>query len=146
MRVLSLVPSDEQDLLTGQVPTANKIAIMQPYFLPYLGYFQLIKAVNAFVVYDNIKYTKKGWINRNRILLNGKDTLFTIPLASSSDFLPISQKFIAIDFDNKKNISWPRSNKLTGRPPILMPSSLAWRPSLILKATTCSNLYFIPCK
>ncbi len=39
---------------------------MQPYFLPYIGYWQLIAAVDPFVVYDNIKYTKKGWINRNR--------------------------------------------------------------------------------
>jgi hypothetical protein len=98
----SPAPSDVQDLLAGPGPVPNKIAIMQPYFLPYLGYFQLIKAVNAFVVYDNIKYTKKGWINRNRILLNGKDTLFTIPLANSSDFLPVNQKFIANDFEGKK--------------------------------------------
>ena len=83
-------------------PAAHRIAIMQPYFLPYLGYFQLIKAVNIFVVYDNIKYTKKGWINRNRILLNGKDTLFTIPLAGSSDFLPVNQKYIASDYDSRK--------------------------------------------
>ncbi len=45
-----------------------KLAIMQPYFLPYIGYFQLMAAVDVFVLYDNIKYTKKGWINRNRIL------------------------------------------------------------------------------
>ena len=48
-----------------------KIAIMQPYFYPYIGYFQLINAVDEFVIYDNIQYTKKGWINRNRILVNG---------------------------------------------------------------------------
>ena len=46
-----------------------KIAVMQPYFLPYIGYFQLIKSVDKFVVYDNIEFTKKGWINRNRIPL-----------------------------------------------------------------------------
>jgi hypothetical protein len=45
----------------------KSIAIMQPYFLPYIGYFQLINNVDQFVLYDNIKYTKKGWINRNRI-------------------------------------------------------------------------------
>ena len=44
---------------------------MQPYFLPYVGYFQLIEAVDLFVVYDHIKYTKKGWINRNRLLNGG---------------------------------------------------------------------------
>ena len=51
-----------------------KVAIMQPYFFPYIGYFQLIAAVEQFVVYDNIKYTKKGWINRNRMLRNGRAT------------------------------------------------------------------------
>ncbi len=39
-----------------------KLAIMQPYFFAYLGYFQLINAVDSFVIYDNIQYTKKGWI------------------------------------------------------------------------------------
>jgi len=45
---------------------------MQAYFFPYIGYFQLIAAVDLFIVYDNIKYTKKGWISRNRMLQNGK--------------------------------------------------------------------------
>ena len=53
-----------------------KVAIMQPYFLPYLGYLQLIKSVDIFVVYDTIQYTKKGWINRNRYYLDyNKKTL-----------------------------------------------------------------------
>ena len=47
-----------------------KIAIMQPYFFPYIGYFQLINSVDKFIIYDNIQYTKKGWINRNKILVN----------------------------------------------------------------------------
>ena len=57
-----------------------KVGIMQPYFFPYIGYFQLMNTVDEFVIYDNIKYTKKGWINRNRILVNGKDSYITIPL------------------------------------------------------------------
>ena len=57
-----------------------KIAIMQPYFLPYIGYFQLINAVDVFVIYDDVNYIKKGWINRNTILVNGKGFLFNIPL------------------------------------------------------------------
>ena len=76
-----------------------KVAIMQPYFLPYIGYFQLISEADVFVVYDNIKYTKKGWINRNRLLLNGKDALFTLPLASASDTLDIRDRRIAPGFD-----------------------------------------------
>ncbi|MFV8339788.1 WbqC family protein [Flavobacterium sp. LB3P21] len=72
-----------------------KVAIMQPYFFPYIGYFQLINAVDKFVVYDNIKFTKKGWINRNRVLVNGKDNYLTLPLKKDSDFLNINQRFIA---------------------------------------------------
>ena len=79
-----------------------KIGIMQPYFLPYLGYFQLMSACDSFVVYDNIKFTKKGWINRNRMLLNGKDTMFSIPLKNDSDFLDIDQRFIGENFDKEK--------------------------------------------
>jgi len=49
------------------------LGIMQPYFLPYIGYWQLLALVDRFVVYDNVQYTKKGWINRNRFLRNGTD-------------------------------------------------------------------------
>ncbi len=55
-----------------------KLAIMQPYFLPYIGYFQLIAAVDIFVVYDRIKYTKKGWINRNRLLRGSEAITFSL--------------------------------------------------------------------
>jgi hypothetical protein len=79
-----------------------KVAIMQPYFLPYIGYFQLIGAVDLFIVYDNIKYTKKGWINRNRMLQNGKDAIFSLPLKSDSDYLDICQRELAADFKPDK--------------------------------------------
>jgi WbqC-like protein family len=61
-----------------------KIAIMQPYIFPYIGYFQLINAVDKFVIYDDVNFINKGWINRNRILNNGKDSLFSIPLKEAS--------------------------------------------------------------
>ena len=61
-----------------------KIGIMQPYIFPYIGYFQLINAVDKFVIYDDVNFINKGWINRNRILNNGKDSLFTIPLKEAS--------------------------------------------------------------
>lgn len=79
-----------------------KLAIMQPYFLPYIGYFQLIDAVDVFVVYDNIKYTKKGWINRNRLLLNGTDTTFTLPLSKGSDSLDVAERTLASNYDRPK--------------------------------------------
>lgn len=72
---------------------------MQPYFLPYMGYFQLINAVDLFIVYDNIKYTKKGWINRNRLLQNGEDILFSLPLMNDSDSLHIDQRTLAPNFN-----------------------------------------------
>lgn len=76
-----------------------RIAIMQPYFMPYIGYWQLIAAVDAFVVYDNIKYTKKGWINRNRFLTNGEEAVFSLPLRKDSDFLDVNQRFLSDSFD-----------------------------------------------
>jgi WbqC-like protein family len=75
-----------------------KTAIMQPYFFPYIGYFQLIASVDLFVVYDNIKYTKRGWINRNRVLLNGKDVMLSLPLKGGSDNLDVREKTLATDF------------------------------------------------
>jgi hypothetical protein len=78
------------------------VAIMQPYFFPYIGYFQLIHAVNTFIVYDNIQYTKKGWINRNRFLRNGTDETFSIPLRKAPDGLHVVDRVIASDFKKDK--------------------------------------------
>ena len=74
---------------------------MQPYFLPYIGYWQLIAAVDAFVVYDNIKYTKKGWINRNRFLMNGAEAVFSLPLRKDSGFLDVNQRYLADSYDRE---------------------------------------------
>lgn len=68
-----------------------KIGIMQPYFFPYLGYWQLINAVDKYVIYDDVNYIKNGWINRNNILLNGQKHLLTLPLDGASPFLLINQ-------------------------------------------------------
>lgn len=75
---------------------------MQPYFFPYIGYFQLMAAVDLFIVYDNIKYTKKGWINRNRMLQGGKDVMFSLPLRSDSDALDVRERSLAADFNRSK--------------------------------------------
>jgi hypothetical protein len=82
-----------------------RVAIMQPYFLPYIGYYQLMAAVDVFVVYDNIKYTKKGWINRNRMLQNGKDVMFSLPLKSASDSEWVIGRELAPDFKPDKLLS-----------------------------------------
>jgi len=68
-----------------------KIGVMQPYFFPYLGYWQLINAVDKYVIYDDVNYIKNGWINRNNILLNQQKHLITIPLNKASPFLLINK-------------------------------------------------------
>ena len=79
-----------------------RLAIMQPYFLPYIGYYQLISAVDVLVLYDNIKYTKKGWINRNRMLSNAKDAIFSVPIKKGSDSLNIVERELSESFDKEK--------------------------------------------
>jgi hypothetical protein len=74
---------------------------MQPYLFPYIGYFQLMNAVDEFVVYDNIEFSK-GWVNRNRILVNGKDSFVTIPLKKDSDYLDVRERFLAENWDSEK--------------------------------------------
>jgi hypothetical protein len=80
-----------------------KLGIMQPYLFPYIGYFQLMNAVNEFVVYDNIEFSKKGWVNRNRILVNGKDSYITFPLKKDSDYLDIKERYLAETWSIEKN-------------------------------------------
>jgi hypothetical protein len=82
-----------------------KVGIMQPYFLPYIGYWQLVSAADVFVVYDNIQYTKKGWFNKNRYLLNGKDALFSINLQKDSDLLNVNQRYLSSVYKRNKLIA-----------------------------------------
>lgn len=62
----------------------SSLSIMQPYIFPYLGYFHLIESTDKIVFYDDVNYIKRGWVNRNRILLNNTDYLFTIPTSKAS--------------------------------------------------------------
>lgn len=62
----------------------KKLGIMQPYFFPYIGYFQLLNAVDVYVVYDDVNFIKGGWINRNSILVNGKKTFINLLLNEAS--------------------------------------------------------------
>lgn len=54
-----------------------------------------MNSVDEFVIYDNIEFTKKGWINRNRILVNGEVSYISIPLKKDSDYLNISERYLA---------------------------------------------------
>lgn len=79
-----------------------KLGIMQPYFFPYIGYWQLMNAVDKYILYDNIQYTKNSWIRRNRILVNGKDFLFTLPIKKESDYLDIKDRHICENSKKEK--------------------------------------------
>ena len=68
-----------------------KVAIMQPYLFPYIGYFQLIMSSDIFVIYDDVNYIKKGFINRNSILLDGTPYRFTISVPSASQNKQINE-------------------------------------------------------
>jgi len=78
------------------------IAIMQPYFVPYIGYFQLINMVDTFVIYDDVEYVKQSWINRNRILVNGEPKYISLPLKKDSDFLDVRNRYLAESWGREK--------------------------------------------
>jgi len=81
-----------------------RIAVMQPYLFPYIGYFQLLESVDRFVIYDDVTFIKQGWINRNNILLGGKPFMFTVPLVNASSYTLIR--------DTAVNRSLPWAGKL----------------------------------
>lgn len=68
-----------------------KLGIMQPYFLPYIGYWQLLNAVDTYVLYDDVNFIKGGWINRNRILQNGSPAYINVPMIGASSFKKINE-------------------------------------------------------
>lgn len=70
-----------------------KLAIMQPYFFPYIGYFQLIHSVDKFIIYQHVSFRKKSWITRNRLLDKsiGMPFLFNIPVRQQSSNLLIRE-------------------------------------------------------
>ena len=81
-----------------------KLALMQPYFFPYIGYFQLIAASDVFVLHDDVQYIKGGWVNRNRILFNGKSRMITFPVQKDAYDLPINARRYVADQQARKDI------------------------------------------
>jgi len=73
------------------------VAIMQPYFFPYIGYFQLMQVVDTFVFFDDVQYIDRGWVNRNRIPLDDKSAWLTMPVRNASRSLPINQREYLLD-------------------------------------------------
>lgn len=77
-----------------------RLAIMQPYFFPYIGYFQLIDSVDQFISYTHVNYIKRGWINRNRfIVINNQVSYFSIPTLLE----PLSTKIHSVKVDYSVN-------------------------------------------
>lgn len=83
-----------------------RLAVMQPYFFPYLGYFSLIAATDRFVVFDPVQYIRHGWINRNRILKPGfgEPQYISVPLAKHARDTTIRDIRIASEQDWQKRI------------------------------------------
>lgn len=75
---------------------------MQPYFFPYMGYFQLIDRSDIFVFADDVQYLKRGWINRNRILRAGEACWLTLPVRKGAHSLSINQR--SYEFVNARRL------------------------------------------
>lgn len=73
------------------------VSIMQPYLFPYIGFFQLMSSCDMFVIYDDVQYIQGGWINRNRILIDGEPQWITLPVANADYHLPINQRDYLLD-------------------------------------------------
>ncbi len=80
------------------------LGIMQPYFMPYIGYWQLMAAVDKYVVYDDVNYIKGGWVSRNNILMNGQAHLFTITLNGASPNKHFNEIEVRDDFKKFRNM------------------------------------------
>lgn len=81
-----------------------KLAIMQPYFVPYIGYFQLMNAVDNFIIYDDVNFIKKGWIHRNKILINKNEQFISLSLSKASQNKKINEIEICPELKWKQNL------------------------------------------
>ncbi|MCP1605354.1 WbqC family protein [Pseudomonas citronellolis] len=75
------------------------LAVMQPYFFPYLGYYQLAGSVDHFVFLDDVAFIRRGFIHRNNILLDGQPFRFTLPVAGASQNMRIDQHHFVGEHD-----------------------------------------------
>jgi len=86
------------------------IAIMQPYFFPYIAYFQLINEVDTFVFYNDVQFRKNSWFHRNRIS----------PYSSEEEFIYIGLKL-------KKHNSKSNINEIT------LDNGIVWKKKFLKK-------------
>ena len=104
----------------------KRVAIMQPYFLPYIGYFQLICASDVFVFYDDVHFIKKGWLRRNRIWSNSQELLISLPCKGASQNKLINEVLVdtshasfqsirtTIEHAYRKAPQWQQASPLLG--------------------------------
>ena len=77
----------------------------QPYFIPYIGYWQLINAVDVFVLGDDYNYIERGWINRNRLLESGQNKFFNIEISHASSNKKINELFLSERYDKAEKLA-----------------------------------------
>lgn len=82
----------------------KKIGVMQPYFIPYIGYWQLLNTVDTYVVFDDVNYIKRGWINRNRILINKEPHYINLELSGASQNKKINEIELSSDIEQRGKI------------------------------------------
>lgn len=111
---------------------------MQPYFFPYLGYWQLLAAVDKYVVYDDVNYIKGGWIARNNILLNGQKHLITLPLENPSSFKKINEIAITGNMKAREKLVRTIQNAYVKAP--YYANVMPWVEDLILHSATIAEL------
>lgn len=78
------------------------VAVNQPYIFPYLGYFQLLHAADVFVVYDDVQWINRGWINRNRVLAEGHVRYITLPVSKPSVRRKIKDYHFSREFELRR--------------------------------------------
>lgn len=81
-----------------------RLGIMQPYFFPYIGYWQLINAVDNYIIYDDVNFIKRGWINRNDVLSRGERQRFTLRLNNASQNRLINETEVLADNIGKQKL------------------------------------------
>jgi hypothetical protein len=73
-------------------PTGGHIAVMQPYFIPYCGYFRLLNISSTFVIYDCVQFPRRGWVHRNRLIRkDGVEDWITLPLRKETQSAKIHE-------------------------------------------------------
>ena len=97
-----------------------KLGIMQPYFFPYIGYWQLINTVDKYVIFDDVNYIKNGWINRNRILMSGKETMINLQIQKASQNKLINETNLVIDSKTYTKVIKKRLRIVMRKLPILV--------------------------